>query len=220
MPIASRFTGAARASSTTSPLLDHFARPPWNLRYLQGHLDAPFLNLTPGTRTGIIHDSAYMTFARDCSRSRTSSSKSSKRSAARRKSRRAGSSCAPSSARSAKRCWPCRPRNMTGSTFSAQRSQPVSDSSEAAPTGACHRTRFEEPFPGHGAGARTSGDGSSSNSPVRCSAWRCHRYRVSCGSAPRRNCGRSRGPLAASYRGGLGISLAGGRRPGHAHRRT
>src|SRR6202043_3347506 len=33
--------------------------PPWNSRWLQGHLDAPFLELTPGTRTGIIRDSAY-----------------------------------------------------------------------------------------------------------------------------------------------------------------
>jgi hypothetical protein len=40
-------------------LLDDFARPPWTLRYLQGHLDAPFVNLTPGTRSGIIHDAAY-----------------------------------------------------------------------------------------------------------------------------------------------------------------
>ena len=42
-------------------LLDHFARAPWNLRYLQGHLDASFISLTPGTRTGIIYDSAYIT---------------------------------------------------------------------------------------------------------------------------------------------------------------
>ena len=42
-------------------LLDHFARPPWNARYLQGHLDAPFVKLTPGTRAGVIHDSAYTT---------------------------------------------------------------------------------------------------------------------------------------------------------------
>jgi hypothetical protein len=31
------------------------------LRYLQGHIDAPFITLTPGTRTGFIHDSAYAT---------------------------------------------------------------------------------------------------------------------------------------------------------------
>ncbi len=42
--------------------LHHLARPPWNARSLQGHLDAPFLELTPGTRAGIILDSAYMTF--------------------------------------------------------------------------------------------------------------------------------------------------------------
>jgi len=40
-------------------LLEDFSRPPWTLRYLQGHLDAPFLNLTPGTRTGLIHDASY-----------------------------------------------------------------------------------------------------------------------------------------------------------------
>jgi hypothetical protein len=40
-------------------LLADFNRPPWTLRCLQGHLDAPFLQLTPGTRTGLIHDEAY-----------------------------------------------------------------------------------------------------------------------------------------------------------------
>ena len=42
-------------------LLEDFARPPWTLRYLQGHLDAPFVNITPGTRTGFVHDAAYVT---------------------------------------------------------------------------------------------------------------------------------------------------------------
>ena len=42
-------------------LLDDFARPPWSLHYLQGLIDAPFVNLTPGTRTGLIHDGAYVT---------------------------------------------------------------------------------------------------------------------------------------------------------------
>ena len=40
-------------------LLDDFARPPWTTRYLQGHIDAPFVNLTPGTRTGVVQDAAY-----------------------------------------------------------------------------------------------------------------------------------------------------------------
>jgi Histidine kinase-, DNA gyrase B-, and HSP90-like ATPase len=43
-------------------LLDHLSRPPWNSRAMQGHLDAPFLELTPGTRAGIIQDSAYTAF--------------------------------------------------------------------------------------------------------------------------------------------------------------
>jgi type II secretory pathway pseudopilin PulG len=34
-------------------------RPPWDSRYLQGLIDVPYLNLTPGTRTGIIHDERY-----------------------------------------------------------------------------------------------------------------------------------------------------------------
>jgi len=40
----------------TLPGLEH---PPWMSRYLQGLIDAPFLNLTPGTRSGIVHDERY-----------------------------------------------------------------------------------------------------------------------------------------------------------------
>ena len=40
-------------------VVDELARSPWTTRYLQGHIDAPFINLTPGTRSGIIHDEAY-----------------------------------------------------------------------------------------------------------------------------------------------------------------
>ena len=39
--------------------LDNLAKSPWTVRVLQGHIDAPFINLTPGTRTGIIHDESY-----------------------------------------------------------------------------------------------------------------------------------------------------------------
>ena len=38
------------------PGLDH---APWSSRYVQGLIDAPFLNLTPGTRNGIIQDERY-----------------------------------------------------------------------------------------------------------------------------------------------------------------
>lgn len=41
---------------STLPGLDH---APWSSRYLQGLIDVPFLNLTPSTRSGIIHDERY-----------------------------------------------------------------------------------------------------------------------------------------------------------------
>jgi hypothetical protein len=41
-------------------VVDDLAKPPWSTRYFQGHIDAPFINLTPGTRSGIIHDEAYV----------------------------------------------------------------------------------------------------------------------------------------------------------------
>jgi hypothetical protein len=41
---------------STLPRLDH---APWSSRYLQGLIDVPFLNLTPGTRSGVIHDERY-----------------------------------------------------------------------------------------------------------------------------------------------------------------
>lgn len=39
--------------------LSGLERPPWTSRYLQGLIDVPFLNLTPGTRSGIVHDERY-----------------------------------------------------------------------------------------------------------------------------------------------------------------
>jgi hypothetical protein len=39
------------------------SRPPWTFRCLQGHIDAPFVSLTPGTRTGLIRDAAYATLS-------------------------------------------------------------------------------------------------------------------------------------------------------------
>jgi hypothetical protein len=41
--------------------LEAFKRPPWNSGYLQGIVDAPFLILTPGTRTGILQDERFAT---------------------------------------------------------------------------------------------------------------------------------------------------------------
>jgi hypothetical protein len=44
---------------STLPGLEH---PPWLTRYVQGLIDVPFLNLTPGTRSGIIQDDRYGAF--------------------------------------------------------------------------------------------------------------------------------------------------------------
>ena len=43
--------------------LETFARMPWTSGYVQGIVDAPFLNLTPGTRLGVIHDAALARLA-------------------------------------------------------------------------------------------------------------------------------------------------------------
>jgi hypothetical protein len=39
-------------------------RAPWSSRYLQGLIDVPYLNLTPGTRSGIVHDERYGAFVK------------------------------------------------------------------------------------------------------------------------------------------------------------
>lgn len=42
--------------------LEALQHPPWTSDYLEGILDAPFLTLTPGSRTGIIQDEAFASF--------------------------------------------------------------------------------------------------------------------------------------------------------------
>jgi len=42
--------------------IEYFQKEPWTDGYLQGILDAPYLNLTPGTRQGIIQDDRFNTF--------------------------------------------------------------------------------------------------------------------------------------------------------------
>lgn len=44
---------------STLPGLEH---SPWKSRYIQGLVDVPYLNLTPGTRSGIVHDEHYAAF--------------------------------------------------------------------------------------------------------------------------------------------------------------
>jgi hypothetical protein len=45
-------------------LLDRFQKQPWTEGYLQGIVDASFLNLTPGTRHGILHDADFEAFCK------------------------------------------------------------------------------------------------------------------------------------------------------------
>lgn len=40
-------------------ILESFQSPPWSLDYAQGIIDAPFLTLTPGTRTGFLFDDRF-----------------------------------------------------------------------------------------------------------------------------------------------------------------
>lgn len=42
--------------------LDHFSSPPWTSSQIEGIIDAGFLQLTPGTRDGIVLDEAYESF--------------------------------------------------------------------------------------------------------------------------------------------------------------
>lgn len=42
--------------------LERFSRFPWNSSYVEGIIDASFLQLTPGTRDGVIFDAAYESF--------------------------------------------------------------------------------------------------------------------------------------------------------------
>ena len=51
--------GLYRAGTRVFPSitdLDRFSHSPWTSQYLQGIIDAPKLNLTPGTRLGVIYD--------------------------------------------------------------------------------------------------------------------------------------------------------------------
>lgn len=41
---------------------DAFRRPPWTSGYVEGIIDCSFLQLTPGTRTGIIYDASFDSF--------------------------------------------------------------------------------------------------------------------------------------------------------------
>ena len=43
--------------------IDMLERPPWTVGCLEGVIDAPFLNLTPGSRLGVVHDERLAAFS-------------------------------------------------------------------------------------------------------------------------------------------------------------
>ena len=59
----SLFRSGTRVLSSLAEI-DALNIEPWNGGYLQGMIDAPFLQLTPGTRTGVIHDESFDSFTR------------------------------------------------------------------------------------------------------------------------------------------------------------
>ena len=66
-PQASNQIGLYRRGTRVLPFiseLEQFQKEPWTAGYLQGIVDAPFLNLTPGTRQGILRDDHFNTFCR------------------------------------------------------------------------------------------------------------------------------------------------------------
>jgi hypothetical protein len=59
------FIGLYRSGTRVIPSitnLDFFKKEPWNTGYLQGMIDAPFLQLTPGTRGGVVQDEKFQLF--------------------------------------------------------------------------------------------------------------------------------------------------------------
>ena len=53
----SLYRNGTRVTELTT--LDGFQEGPWSSGYIDGVVDAPFIHLTPGTRTGVIHDEAF-----------------------------------------------------------------------------------------------------------------------------------------------------------------
>ncbi|MFO1499666.1 MAG: hypothetical protein U1G07_14945 [Verrucomicrobiota bacterium] len=67
-PAAGNAVGLYRQGTRVLENLAHLGelnRSPWTSGYLQGIVDAPFLNLTPGTRTGLLQDEFYVRFLKE-----------------------------------------------------------------------------------------------------------------------------------------------------------
>ena len=164
-------------------LLDDFAHPPWTLRHLQGHLDAPFVNLTPGTRTGIVHDASYAALCAGLSNLERKLGEIIEEQRRAEEEQRAVNCCARYNVPFEKPCWPCLRKNTTGSIF------------RFGLRGQCQVFRRVNPLQylrlamkihfraRRNRSAMKTSNGSSSNSQDRCSALQSHPHRVSFASA-------------------------------------
>ena len=56
----SLYRNGTRVAELTA--FEGFQEGPWSSGYIDGAVDAPFINLTPGTRTGVIRDEAFAAF--------------------------------------------------------------------------------------------------------------------------------------------------------------
>ena len=166
-------------------LLDDFAHPPWTLRYLQGHLDAPFINLTPGTRTGL-RPRCFLCrpLRRIVEPGAEARARLSKSSAALKKNKPAVNCCAQYNAPFEKPCWPCLRKNTTGSIFRfGLRGQcQVLRRFVSAPISLEWESKIQFPERRNRSGMKTN-NGSFSNSQGRCSALRSRPHPVSSASA-------------------------------------
>ena len=90
---------------------------PWSSGYVQGLLDVPFLNLTPGTRSGVIHDERYAALVEAIRPLEARLNESSKPSSGPKRNRPVNSRCERSSGHFVRRFWRCLPRSTTGLTF-------------------------------------------------------------------------------------------------------
>jgi hypothetical protein len=64
-PSSEKHVGLYRAGTRVLESLtsiDSLQRPPWTTGCLEGVIDAPFLNLTPGSRMGVVHDEQFAEF--------------------------------------------------------------------------------------------------------------------------------------------------------------
>jgi hypothetical protein len=160
---------------STLPGLEH---SPWSSRYVQGLVDVPFLNLTPGTRSGIIQDERYAALVAAL-KPLESHVKGLIDEQQRAEEEQASQQSLKAIQRHfTRRCSHCRARNTTGLTCKAEHVRRAALRNSAAATAPMRgiRTACCRACRNRGLPVRRSG--SSSNARVPCSASWCRPPRV------------------------------------------